>query len=82
MKSKTTSKWILGIFMLAMIGLFLGGCATTGEKLKSALTATDRGTSNEESGGGGRRRIRVRGCWDGESQGEGNKRPVIHGLGP
>jgi hypothetical protein len=44
MKSKTTSKWILGIFMLAMIGLFLGGCATTGEKLKSALTATDRGT--------------------------------------
>jgi hypothetical protein len=44
MKSKTTSKWILGIFMLAMIGLFLGGCATTGEKPKSALTATDRGT--------------------------------------
>ena len=44
MKSKTTSKWILGIFILAMIGLFLGGCATMGEKPKSALTATDRGT--------------------------------------
>jgi hypothetical protein len=44
MKSKTTSKWILGVFMLGMIGFFLGGCATTGGKPKSALTATDRGT--------------------------------------
>ena len=44
MKSKTTSKWILGIFMLAMIGFFLGGCATTGEKPKPVLTVTDQNT--------------------------------------
>ena len=44
MKRETTYKWIFGIFMPAIIGLFLGGCATTGEKPKSVLTATDRGT--------------------------------------
>jgi len=37
--------------------------------------------SNEESEGSGEAGIHVRGCWDGESQEEGNKRPMIHGLG-
>jgi hypothetical protein len=37
--------------------------------------------SNEESGGGGMRCIHVGGCWDGRSQEEGNKRPMIHELG-
>jgi len=39
-------------------------------------------TSNEESGGGRRGSIWARGCWDEESQGEGNKGPAIHGMGP
>jgi len=38
-------------------------------------------SSNEESGGWGGGINSVRGCWDEESQEEGNKRPMIHGLG-
>ena len=37
--------------------------------------------SNEEPGGGEEEGVDVRGYWDGESQAEGNKRPVVHGLG-
>ena len=44
MKSEATSKWIFVFLMPAIIGLFLGGCATMGEKPKSALTATKQGT--------------------------------------
>ena len=38
-------------------------------------------TATKNQGVVGRRSIRVRGCWDGESQEEGNKGPVIHGVG-
>jgi hypothetical protein len=34
-----------GVLLLAMTGLFLGGCATMGEKPKPALVATDKGTA-------------------------------------
>jgi hypothetical protein len=44
MKRKTLSRCISGICFLVPIGLFLGGCATMGEKPKSVLTASDRGT--------------------------------------
>ena len=39
-------------------------------------------SSNEESGGGGKRSIRARGSWGDESRGEGNKGTVIRGMGP
>jgi len=44
MESKIMSRWIIGICLLAMIGLFLWGCATTGEKPKPVLTVTDQNT--------------------------------------
>lgn len=44
MRSKIMSMSILGMCLLVMNGLFLGGCATTGEKPKSVLTVTERGT--------------------------------------
>ncbi len=44
MKRKTLARWISEICFLVPIGLFLGGCATMGEKHKSVLTASDRGT--------------------------------------
>ncbi len=44
MVGKTTSKWLFSIFLLAVSGTFLGGCAAMGEKPKPALVATDRGT--------------------------------------
>jgi hypothetical protein len=44
MKRGTISRWVIGIFLLAMIGFFLEGCATMGEKPKPALVGTDRGT--------------------------------------
>lgn len=44
MEAKIIFNWIFGIFLLAMTGLFLGGCATMGEKPKPALVPTDRGT--------------------------------------
>ena len=44
MENKIMSRLIIGICLLAMIGLFLGGCATMGEKPKPVLTVTDRDT--------------------------------------
>jgi hypothetical protein len=44
MISRTMSGWIIGVFLLAVAGLSLGGCATMGEKPKPALVVTDRGT--------------------------------------
>ncbi len=37
-------KWLFNIFLLAVTGIFLGGCATMGEKPRPALVPTDRGT--------------------------------------
>ncbi len=45
MKSRTMSRWVIGIFVLAVAGLSLGGCATMGEKPKPALVVTDKGTA-------------------------------------
>ena len=45
MKRRTISRWGMGAILLAAAGLFLGGCATTGEKPKPALVATDKGTA-------------------------------------
>jgi hypothetical protein len=39
------SRWVIGIFVLAVAGLSLGGCATMGEKPKSALMVTEKGTA-------------------------------------
>jgi hypothetical protein len=39
------SAWVIGILLMVLIGLFLGGCATTGEKPKPFLVATDKGTA-------------------------------------
>ncbi len=44
MGNRIVSRSIIGICVLAMTGLFLGGCATMGERPKSVLTLTDRGT--------------------------------------
>jgi hypothetical protein len=44
MKRGIISRWVIAIFLLAMTGLFLEGCATMGEKPKPALVRTDRGT--------------------------------------
>ncbi len=45
MKNKAISRWILVVFLFGISGLFGGGCATTGEKPKPVLVATDRGTA-------------------------------------
>jgi hypothetical protein len=45
MTNRTMSRWVIGAFVLAMAGLFLGGCATMGGKPKPALVATDSGTA-------------------------------------
>ena len=45
MTSRTMSRWVRGVFLVAVAGLFLGGCATMGEKPKPALVATDKGTA-------------------------------------
>jgi hypothetical protein len=45
MTNRTMSRWVIGIFLVAGAGLFLGGCATTGAKPKPALVATDKGTA-------------------------------------
>lgn len=42
MGNKATWRWTFVILVLVMAGLFLGGCATMGEKAKAALVATDR----------------------------------------
>jgi hypothetical protein len=42
-ENKPMSRWIFGIFLLAMAGLFSGGCATP-QKPKLSLVPTDRGT--------------------------------------
>ncbi len=39
------SRGVIGILLLAVAGLFLWGCATTGNKPKPALVATDKGTA-------------------------------------
>lgn len=44
MENKIMSRLVIGNCLLAMIGLFLGGCATMGEKPKPVLTVTDRDT--------------------------------------
>jgi len=44
MRRGAICRWVIGIFLLAMTGLFLEGCATMGEKPKPALVGTDRGT--------------------------------------
>ncbi len=44
MAGKSMSKWLFSIFLLAVTGLFFGGCATIGEKPRPALVPTDRGT--------------------------------------
>jgi hypothetical protein len=38
-------RWTKGIVLLVAAGLFFGGCATLGEKPRSALVATDNGTA-------------------------------------
>jgi len=45
MVSRNRSRWAKSVVLLAAAGLFLGGCATIGEKPKPALVATDRGTA-------------------------------------
>ena len=45
MKSRTMSRWMIGIFVLAVAGLSLGGCVTMGEKPKPALVVTEKGTA-------------------------------------
>ena len=45
MKHRTMSGWVIRILLMVLTGLFLGGCATTGEKPKSPLVATDKGTA-------------------------------------
>ena len=45
MISRNKFRWTKGVVLLAMAGLFLGGCATMGEKPKPALVATDKGTA-------------------------------------
>ena len=45
MENKTNMRWILLALVFGITGLFSGGCATMGEKPKSALVATDRGTA-------------------------------------
>lgn len=45
MTNRTMSRWVIGVFLPAVAGLFLGGCATMGGKPKPALVATDRGTA-------------------------------------
>jgi hypothetical protein len=45
MGNKTIFRWIIVVLLLALAGLFFGGCATTGEKPKPALVATDQGTA-------------------------------------
>jgi len=44
MTGRTMYRRVAGILLLAGVGLFQGGCATTGEKPKPALVATDKGT--------------------------------------
>ncbi len=43
MISRNKFRWTEGVALLAAAGLFLGGCATMGEKPKPALVATDNG---------------------------------------
>jgi hypothetical protein len=45
MENKTISRWVFVILLVAVAGLFFGGCATMGEKPKPALVATDQGTA-------------------------------------
>lgn len=45
MKSRTMSRWVIGIFVLSAAGLSLGGCVTMGEKPKPALVVTEKGTA-------------------------------------
>ena len=44
MKRRAMSGWVIAVFLLAVAGLSLGGCATMGKKPKPVLVATDRGT--------------------------------------
>ena len=45
MKRRTMSGWGTGILLVVLACFFLGGCATTGQKPKTFLVATDRGTA-------------------------------------
>jgi hypothetical protein len=45
MKHRTMSGWVVAALLVVAAGFFLGGCATTGEKPKPHLVATDRGTA-------------------------------------
>lgn len=45
MGNKTISRRVFVILLVAVAGLFFGGCATMWEKPKPALVATDRGTA-------------------------------------
>ena len=45
MIGRTMSGWVAGILLLAGAGLFQGGCATMGEKPKTTLVVTDKGTA-------------------------------------
>lgn len=44
MKRRAMSGWVIAVFLLAVAGLSLGGCATMGKKPQPVLVATDRGT--------------------------------------
>jgi hypothetical protein len=48
MDNKPISRLVLAVLLLALVVLLLGGCATMGEKPKSALVLTDRGTVTYE----------------------------------
>jgi hypothetical protein len=45
MINRTMSKWVTGVFLLAIASLFFGGCAMMGKKPKPALVVTDRSTA-------------------------------------
>jgi len=49
MLRRTISSWGIGMFLLAGVSILQGGCATMGEKPKTVLVTTDRGTAVYEN---------------------------------
>jgi len=45
MKGKIIFRWILGVYLLTLVGLLLGGCATMAPQKPQTLAPTDRGTA-------------------------------------